>query len=460
MREPRSPSAPAFLASTLQVTRKELKTSFRDRQTTFYTLVLPIVLYPFLFWSMIQISLFLEGRGEVTQVAVGIAAPDAALLPPGLADGLQRVLRAPRQEEDSAAQAAQRELNRVHALPARAPFDEESARAWVARRSADEDAQTGAVRPDAVVYVHEDDAGRRDGVRILYDSTRTSSRIALARVSRRIPAYATDLRTRAAEAADPGGGSLEPFLREPARNIAPQPAIGAYLLSAVLPVLFVLMTVMGAFFPAVDLTCGERERKTAETTLLLPIPRSAVHLGKILAVCVAALIATGLNLSALALSAEHLLRMLPAASKIEVLLPVRALLQVAPLLLLFAFFVSSVLTGISSLARTFKEGQALLGPVQILFVLPGLAGSLPGVEITPFLASVPVVNVVLCFRNLLRGDLALLEYAVTAVSLAALSIAAIGMSLWLLSRESLHLSETGSTWTNLRGLLLSSKGSR
>ena len=83
---------------------------------------------------------------------------------------------------------------------------------------------------------------------------------------------------------------------------------------------------------------------------------------------------------------------MPAASKIEVQLPVRAMLQVAPLLLLFAFFVSSVLTGISSLA--------------------------------------------------------------------ALSIAAIGMSLWLLSRESLHLSETGSAWTNLRGLLLSSKGSR
>ena len=67
-------------------------------------------------------------------------------------------------------------------------------------------------------------------------------------------------------------------------------------------------------------------------------------------------------------------------------LPVRALLQVAPLLVLFAFFVSSVLTGISALARTFKEGQALLGPVQILFVLPGLAGSLPGIFVGSYFA--------------------------------------------------------------------------
>ena len=443
-----SPSASAFLAATMQVTWKEIKTSFRDRQTTFYTLVLPIVLYPLLFWSMIQVSLFLEGRSEITEVAVGIAAEDAALLPPGLEEGLQ--------PEGSSPEPEERPLNRVHALPPRAPLDEAGARAWIAERPEDDE----AIRPDAVVYVRGDEAGEREGVQVLYDSTKTSSRIALGRVSRRLPDFASDLRERAAESADPAGGSLEPFKREPARNVAPRPAIGAYILSTVLPVLFVLMTVMGAFFPAVDLTCGERERKTAETTLLLPIPRSAVHLGKILAVCLAALIATGLNLTALALSAEHLLRMLPAASKIEVQLPVRALLQVAPLLLLFAFFVSSVLTGISSLARTFKEGQALLGPVQILFVLPGLAGSLPGVEITPFLASVPVVNVVLCFRNLLRGDLGLLEYGVAAASLAALSVAAIGLSLWMLSRESLHLAETGSTWTNLRGLLLSSRGSR
>jgi len=460
MSAPPSPSASAFLAATMQVTWKEIKTSFRDRQTTFYTLVLPIVLYPLLFWSMIQVSLFLEGRGEITEVAVGIAAPDERLLPPGLDEGLERAPSAPGEAEAPAPAPSDPARNQVHALPPRVPLDEATARAWIARPSPDAEAEDDAIRPDVVVYVREDATGARDGVTVLYDSTRTHSQIALSRVSRRLPDFAADLRERAAEAADPDGGSLEPFRRDPARNVAPRPAIGAYLLSTVLPVLFVLMTVMGAFFPAVDLTCGERERKTAETTLLLPIPRSAVHLGKILAVCLAALIATGLNLTALALSAEHLLRMLPAASKIEVQLPVRALLQVAPLLLLFAFFVSSVLTGISSLARTFKEGQALLGPIQILFVLPGLAGSLPGVEITPFLASVPVVNVVLCFRNLLRGDLGLLEYGIAAASLAALSVAAIGLSLWMLSRESLHLAESGSAWTNLRGLLQSSKGSR
>ena len=47
---------------------------------------------------------------------------------------------------------------------------------------------------------------------------------------------------------------------------------------------------------------------------------------------------------------------------------------------------------IASFARTFKEGQALLGPVQMVFILPAMAGAIPGLELTPGLACVPVVS--------------------------------------------------------------------
>jgi ABC-type Na+ efflux pump permease subunit len=276
-----------------------------------------------------------------------------------------------------------------------------------------------------------------------------------------MPGFVRELRERSAAASGRTEPALEPFRREPSRDIAPPKALGAYLLSFILPLLFVIMSVIGAFFPAVDMTCGERERKTAETTMLLPIPRNAVHLGKILAVCVAAILATSLNLSALALSAEHLLRMLPSrGATVRVDLPVRAFFQAAPLLLLFAFFVSSILTGVAALARTFKEGQALLGPVQILFVIPAMAGTLPGVELTPALAGIPVVNVVLCFKSLLRGESIAVPYAITAASLVGLSVAAIALSVWTLSRESLLVSDGGTAWSRFLGVLRSPKGSR
>lgn len=434
---------PSFLAATLRVARTELVASLRDRQTTLYTLVLPIVLYPFLFWCMIQASLFVEGKREHTEVRVGIAAAGEDLEPAGLAEALSK----PRD-------AGAPELDRVKVLATRAPLGKEEARAWLSSEAGP------ASRPDAVVYLGRGADGRRSGVDVLYDSSSTGSEIALARIQKKLPDLVRDLRANSAEAAGESAATLEPFRRDPARNVAPQQAVGAYILSFILPLLFVIMSVMGAFFPAVDTTCGERERRTAETTLLLPVPRDAVHLGKILAVCVAAILATSLNLTALALSAEHLLRMLPASTGVQVDVPVRALLQVAPLLLLFAFFVSSVLTGTAALARTFKEGQALLGPVQILFVVPAMAGVLPGLELTPALAGVPVINVVLCFRGLLRGDDVAIPYAITALSLAVLSVLAIGISIWVLSRESLLVSEQGTVWSHFTGLLRSPRGAR
>jgi len=193
--------------------------------------------------------------------------------------------------------------------------------------------------------------------------------------------------------------------------------------------------VMGAFYPAVDLTAGERERRTEETTLLLPVPRVAVHQGKILAVCATAVLATALNLAALGLSAGHLVALARLGPEVQIDLPVEAFAAIAPLAVLFALFVSAVLTGIASLARTFQEGQALLGPVQMLFILPAMAGVIPGVELTPGLACVPVLNVVFAFRALLQGRALPLEYAITAISLLACAAIAVWIAVRALSRE-------------------------
>jgi ABC-type Na+ efflux pump permease subunit len=224
--------------------------------------------------------------------------------------------------------------------------------------------------------------------------------------------------------------------------------------------LLVVMTVMGAFYPAVDFTAGERERHTAETTMLLPVPRLAVHQGKILAVCVCAVLATSLNLLALGLSAGHLVNMLREGRTIDIVLPIGAFLSVLPLALLFAFFVSAVLTGVAALARTFKEGQALLGPVQMLFIFPAMAGAIPGLELDRVLCFVPVVNVVLAFRALLKGQSMPVEYLLTALTLLVLAVVATWVALRILSRESLVASEKGFSISQMWRVLRSSGGAR
>lgn len=431
------PPPMSTLRATFEIAWKEVRASFRDRQTTLYTVVLPIVLYPLLFWALIQCSLFVQGRREHTEVRVAIGAPAGARLQPGLVDAL----RTPPPDQRRGSVLDAERVNVVEVGPFRQPLDEAGARELVLQRTAGE--LTGE-HPDAVLLVPpqpESDAdtlpdprAEADAATIVFDSTVSASKLARQRVAERLPPY---VKKKRLENLPPelGAAALAPFELGPPHDIAPEENRGAHALAVVLPMLLVVMTVMGAFFPAVDLTAGERERSTQETTLLLPVPRLAVHQGKILAVCTCAIVATALNLFALALTAGHLLHLWSQDTEIVITVPLFAFAAIAPLALLFAFFVSAALTGIASFARTFKEGQALLGPVQLVFIVPAMAGVIPGLAITPALAFAPVLNVVLVFRALLDGEAKPLEYTLTALALLAYTLIATQVAVRLLARE-------------------------
>jgi ABC-type Na+ efflux pump permease subunit len=419
-RRPRS-TVPSNLHATLLVARKELVSSFRDRQTTLYAIVVPLVLYPFLFWTMLQGALLLQGSRERTEVELALFAEERADVPEGLRAALT-------------ADPGRERLERVEVGPLTRGRDESAARARV--RHGPEPDPAGA---DAVLLLRgggaADSPGEGTGTSLFFDSTESRSELARGRVERRLPEFAARLRETAAARMQRDPADLMPLQVEEPVDVAAQRDRGAYLLSFLLPMLLVVMTVMGAFYPAVDSTAGERERRTEETTLLLPVPRAAVHQGKILAVCTTAVLATGLNLLALGLSAGHLVSMARLGRDLEIELPIGAFLAITPLAILFALFVSAVLTGVAAFTRTFQEGQALLGPVQMVFILPALAGVIPGVELTPALACVPVLNVVFAFRALLQGRALPLEYTITAVSLCVYASIAVWLAMRVLGSE-------------------------
>jgi ABC-type Na+ efflux pump permease subunit len=406
-----------------------------------YAVVLPICLYPVLFWLMIQAALVVQGRREHTEVRVAVATAPGVEVPEGLLAALAR----PAEGGDD----RPTELERLDpVLVGEAPGAEA---AWAAARVAGDGGPY-----DAVLFLG---AGGTSPTVLAHDSTDAGSDLAERRLRARLEAFADSRREAAARAAGVDPRELQPVSRD-RRNLAPDEDMGAFVLSILLPFLLVLMAVLGAFYPAVDLTAGERERGTAETTAVLPVPRLAVHQGKILAVCATALLATGLNLFAIALSGAHLLEMLGAGSKVSIELPVAAFVQVLPLALLFAFATSALLCGIAALARSFKEGQALLGPVQMLFLLPGMAGMIPGLESSAPLAAAPVIGLVMTFRDLLRGESEPLAYGVCALSLLVQAVLAILFARRVLSREGLGAAAETIPLTRLLRFLRSSGQSR
>ena len=453
----------------LRVARKELVEGLRDRQTVLYTLLLPIAMYPVLFWVMVQGALLISGQKDATNVRVVLHAEGAerdtlvdALTRADLTDTADATVAELDESTDSAAtgQADRSPVGRldVELLPEaelqglQGP-DVEVEAAWraLATRLLTADDDLGAL------VVVPATRSAESPIVTYHDSTRSRSTIALARLEERLEEHADATRQSAAELRAIDVAALEP-IEVRTRSLATSAEGGALALSLMLPMLLVIMAVMGSFFPAVDLTAGEKERRTAETTLLLPIPRTAVHLGKILAVTASGMVATSLNLIALALAAGHLLGQIGA--DIEVQLPYRALFAIAPLALLFVFFVSAVLTGIAGLAASFKEGQALLGPVQLIFIFPAMAASLPGLELNYATALIPVVNVALAFRELIIGHTGFGPVLLTGVMLFVYALLALRVSVRILSREGVALAGQTIPLKRLLGILKGDGDSR
>lgn len=198
------------------------------------------------------------------------------------------------------------------------------------------------------------------------------------------------------------------------------------LLATMIPLVLVLMTMAGAVYPAIDLTAGERERGTMEALVVSPTSPVWILFSKYTAVVTVALLTALANLGAMSLT----LWISGVGNLIfgDAVLTTATIGQVLILLILFTMFFASLLLAVTSFAKSFKEAQAYLIPLMLLALTPGVTSLMPGIEFTPILATVPLVNIVLLAKEVLQGDASWSTAAVTLVcnciyAMASLSVA-------------------------------------
>ena len=249
-----------------------------------------------------------------------------------------------------------------------------------------------AGRVDAAIAVEK--PARRAGAagaaaaRVLFDETQERSRTARTRIEEALAA-----------GLEPG---CTPSYAVTIEGVAPRTAMGGYLLSRILPLVIVVMVMLGAFHPAIDITAGERERSTLETTLSAPIPRAALMTGKVVAVATLATLSGVLNLASMSITVLEGAKL--AAAGAAPSLPwanagAAALLVIPPAAFLFA----SVMVAIGALARSFKEAQTLLTPVYFLCMAPALLAALGDFELRGAAAFIPGIGVTLLARDVIAG---------------------------------------------------------
>jgi len=233
---------------------------------------------------------------------------------------------------------------------------------------------------------------------------------------------------------------LTPFASEQ-QNVAEPKKVGGNLLGGVIPYMIILLCLVGAMHPAIDLTAGEKERGTIETILASPVSRSDLVLGKFLLVLTVSLVSATVSISSLALTFVLPIEAVKAMGRVgpnalPFALSGGAVAAVLVLMLPLAIMFSSALLALGLFARTAKEAQSYLSPLMMLVILPAMAALLPGVELNARLALVPILNVSLTAKELLTGHYQWGLLTMVFLSSCVYAALALTAAVWTFKRES------------------------
>ena len=213
-----------------------------------------------------------------------------------------------------------------------------------------------------------------------------------------------------------------------------------------LPLVLLLMTVTGGVYPAIDLTAGERERDTLETLMALPVSRTRLLMAKYVAVLTVTLLTGLMNIFAMSVTvyALQMEKTLFGETGLTLLLIVRLF----SMLFLFSLFYSAILLLVTSSARSFKEAQALLIPVMLMTIAPGLVIMMPGWRLEGWPIVLPIINMLLMAKELLEGTLTLLPAMVATASTLLFAAAALSVAAGLFGMDSV-LTGSRSGWRDV-----------
>ena len=400
---------------TITIWKKELKDNIRDRRTLMSMLIMPVVLMPLLTIGMFKLldKVAEDQRQQTVKIAISGEqnSPELANLIKG-------------QEKLEVASAD---------------------------GSFEIDVKDGKI--DAAVEIPENfrsdiENQRPVNVGLVIKSTNTRSANAGIKVSSAIEAFNSQILQQRFNKL----GVKEEILSKVAletKDTATEKETGGFVLGLLIPMFIVMWSIVGGQYTAIDVSAGEKERKTLESLLLTPAKKTEIVLGKFLAVSTAALVSviaaigsfyfvliyaggfgpvtggTGMNLSQNTGNVPVNFSVDPQAL---------LLLFIVSLFLVLMF--SAVILSIAIFAKSFKEAQSYIGPSYILIILPTvLANSIPGFEPALWFFAVPAVNAILLFKEVLMGVYDASHISLTIASLAVYSAAALHIAVKIYSKE-------------------------
>lgn len=263
-------------------------------------------------------------------------------------------------------------------------------------------------------------AGEPSELRVILKPVNIKSIIAYVKLKTMLDDYFVSLREKVEE---PRGRYVKPKVH--VGTPAEKREIAGFVLGLVAPSFFLFWMMMGGNSVAIDLTAGEKERKTLEGLFFLPIRRRDILLGKFWVVVIVSFLTVVLAVIGLAIPLAVFYPFLPGSWQ-EYLPAVRPSLLQLVLITLSTLLLSILLAGVQIClgltAKSVKEAEYFLYPLVLPIVVPGIIViffELPDLSAAAFF--IPVLANLLLMREAFAGAAAMLHLLPT-VAVTALCV--------------------------------------
>lgn len=348
--------------------KKEMLDILRDKKTILVMILIPLVVYPLLFFGTMMIATQVLSNQETATYRIAFEQ----------IDGKEEIQSVMAEEEEKMGYLFE----------------------MVEVKDAGQALQQGKI--DA--YLTQSEKNGQIAYEIQYLSTGSASSTAADHMMTVLEDYREQLRMDAVEQAGMDITTvLYPITATQTDHASNEENFGQ-LLGAILPFLLVVSILMGAIYPAIDATAGEKERGTLETLLTLPVSNMQLIFSKFLAVSTVASVSALLNFISVGIFGTYMYQTMGigGARKFSIDLAgfVPALLVMLLCILAFAMFMSALCLCICIFAKSFKEAQNYVSPLMIVVMLVSYIGFLPDLSLDSTYAVVPIANIVLLVKNI------------------------------------------------------------
>ena len=386
------------------IVKKELTELLRDKKTIINSIVLPTLLIPILMFGGIKVSQMIQESNKQKKVKIGLVNAPNDFMQLVNKDTLNQVTDYTK-NEDFKALIDDGTIESALVFP----------KNWQTQMDSLSTAQVQVFRN-----------GTKDNVN--------------GRVSELMETYSNQLKEKRIAMLQIPTEKMVPLVQNYV-EVGEQKELIGKRIGGFVPYIFILTMWGGCLLAAIDLVTGEKERKTIETTLSLPISKFSVLMGKAIVASLLGFIPALLNLTGLIIGLNFI-NDIPDTFKLaltEMLNP-QSIIMILLLLIPFSLFLAGLIIALVAGATSFKEAQSKASPIIILIIIPLVMALMPGIEFTWATVFIPVLNIGLGVKEIMAGTIDYAMYAVMLLSLVTFAVTAIYFSYKKFSDENAILS--------------------